>query len=161
MSRKFIAAVLAVATTIATLSAAPAKAASEEDIARLLAGAATVFIIGKAIQTARDRDRDDNKDAITRHRPKPQITRSQSYPKVMPRGQVSGRHKAALPERCVRQIKGGRVNRVVMGRCLERNNVRLRALPRACGMTVQTRRGRAPAYALPCLRHKGYSLARH
>ena len=161
MSRKFIAAVLAVATTIATFSPVPAKAASEEDIARLLAGAATVFIIGKAIQTARDRDRDDDKVTITRHPQKPQITQSQSYPKVVPRGHVSGRHRATLPARCVRQIKGGRVNRVVMGRCLERNNIRLRSLPRACNMTVQTRRGTAPAYALPCLRHKGYSLARH
>ena len=46
MSRKFIAAVLAISTTLATFSAAPARAASEEDIAKILGAAATIFILG-------------------------------------------------------------------------------------------------------------------
>lgn len=170
MSRRFIAAVLAVSTTIAALSAAPARAASEEDIAKLLAGAATIFIIGKAIQNSRDDDRRDKKKEEVRHyvpdhRPghvskQPVYTQQKPIPKVMPRD-VKQRHKDVLPANCVRQIEGRRVGRVVMGRCLERNNISTRTLPKACRMTVETRRGEARAYALPCLRHRGYTLARY
>ena len=164
MSRKFIGFVLAVSTAIAGFSAAPARAASEEDIARLLAGAATVFIIGKAIQSARDKDDDDDdrRKVITRHDPTPKIYSYQNHiPKVVPRGNKHRDRAAVLPARCVQEVRGGRPNRVVMGRCLERNHVNTRALPKACRMNVETRRGTTRAYALPCLRHRGYTLARH
>jgi len=163
MSRRFIAAVLAASTAIAAFSAAPARAATEEDIARLLAGAATIFIIGKAIQNARDDDDDDDRrKVVTRHDPKPKVYHHQSSPpKLVPRGKPHRDRAAALPAGCVRQIEGGRVNRVVMGRCLERNNISVRSLPKACRMNVETRRGTARAYALPCLRHRGYTLARY
>jgi len=163
MSRRFIAAVLAASTAIAAFSAAPARAATEEDIARLLAGAATIFIIGKAIQNARDDDDDDDRrKVVTRHDPKPKVYHHQSSPpKLVPRGKPHRDRAAALPAGCVRQIEGGRVNRVVMGRCLERNNISVRSLPKACRMKVETRRGTARAYALPCLRHRGYTLARY
>ncbi len=169
MSRTFIAAVLAISTTIATVSAVPARAASEEDIAKLLAGAATVFIIGKAIQNSRDSSRKDGKKNEVRHhvpdhRPHvstPQIyTQDRHIPKVVPRD-VKKPRTAVLPTECVRRIEGGHVNRVVMGRCLERNSISTTSLPKACRMTVQTRRGEARAYALPCLRHRGYTLARY
>ncbi|MEN8750007.1 hypothetical protein [Marivita sp.] len=170
MSRKFIAAVLAVSTTIAAFSAAPARAASEEDIAKLLAGAATIFIIGKAIQNSRDDDdrRDKKKEEVRHfvpdhragHVSKPPVyTHQKPIPKVVPRD-VTQRHKEVLPANCVRRIEGGRVGRVVMGRCLERNNISTRSMPKACRMTVESRRGEVRAYALPCLRHRGYTLAR-
>ncbi|MFA8384938.1 MAG: hypothetical protein ACEPO2_04895 [Pelagibaca sp.] len=166
MSRKFIAAVLAVSTTIAGFSAMPARAASEEDIAKLLAGAATVFIIGKAIQNSRDKERKDN--GVRHYTPddrfgyvtKPVPTYERPIPKVVPR-QGRPRHGSVLPASCVRRIEGGRVERVVLSRCLERSNISSQSLPKACRMDVQTRRGAAKAYALPCLRHRGYTLARH
>lgn len=161
MSRRFIAAVLAVSTAIAAFSAAPARAASEEDIARLLAGAATVFIIGKAIQNARDDDRDDRRKVVTHHKPKQNYYRHEPIPKVIPRDYRRHDRTAALPAQCVRRIDGGRVNRVVLDRCLERNNVSARSLPKACRMTVETRRGTARAHALPCLQNRGYTLARN
>ncbi len=169
MSRKFIAAVLAISTTMAAVSAAPVHAASEEDIAKLLAGAATIFIIGKAIQNSRDDDRKDKKKDEVRHyvpdhRPHQSKPPAYGYdrpiPKVIPRD-VKRHNAAALPAQCVRRIEGGRVSRVVMGRCLERNSISTRSLPKACRMTVETRRGEARAYALPCLRHRGYTLARY
>ena len=169
MSRKFIAAVLAVSTTIAAVSAVPARAASEEDIARLLAGAATIFIIGKAIQNSRDDDRRDTSTEVIRHNTpdyRPHVSKpygpgnDKPFPRLVPR---EGKHRggAVLPAACVRHIEGGRVGKVVMGRCLERNNIHTKSLPKACHMTVETRRGAARAYALPCLRHRGYTLARY
>lgn len=174
MSRTFIAAVLAISTTLAAASAVPARAASEEDIAKLLAGAATIFIIGKAIQSSRDDDRKDKnredkkreevRHYVPEHRPhvsKPPVhVHDRPVPKVVPRD-VKTRYPDVLPASCVRQIEGGRVNRVVMDRCLERNNVNTRSLPKSCRMTVETRRGEARAYALPCLRHRGYTLTRY
>ncbi|WP_439123691.1 hypothetical protein [Marivita sp.] len=168
MSRKFIAVVLAVSTTIAAFSAAPARAASEDDIAKLLAGAATVFIIGKAIQSSRDNDRKEKSKTITHYKPhhqsgqKPKSSvkvHQKPIPKVVPRD-VRPRHRDVLPSQCVRRIQGGHVNRVVMSRCLSRNNISARSLPKACRMKVETRRGATHAYALPCLRHRGYTLAR-
>jgi hypothetical protein len=163
MSRRFIAAVLAVSTTIATLTAAPAHASNDEDIARILGAAATIFIIGKAIENSRDRDRkDDRADVYTKkNRVFDQQNSHRPVPQVVQRG-VRGQHStAALPAQCVRQITGGQVNRVVMERCLERNYRSARDLPRACKITVATNRGRTGAYKLPCLRQRGYTLARN
>lgn len=169
MSRKFIAAVLAISTTIAAVSAVPARAASEEDIARLLAGAATVFIIGKAIQNSRDDDRKDTRNEEVRHYVpdhRPHVSKPQDpgydrhIPKVVPRD-VRRQGAPILPADCVRRIEGGTVGRVVMGPCLERNSISTKSLPRACRMIVQTRRGEARAFALPCLRQRGYTLARY
>ena len=171
MSRKFIAAGLAVSTTLATCSAAPARAASEEDIARILGAAATLFIIGKAIESSRDKDRKDKKAKKKAkshyHPPKvyshtPRTYSHKPIPKVVPRHVQPHRgHLAALPARCVRRIEGGHVRRVVMGRCLERHYRSARELPRKCRMRVETPRGERRAYALPCLRHRGYTLARN
>ena len=171
MSRKFIAAVLAVSTAIATFSAAPARALSDEDIAKLLAGAATVFIIGRAIDSSRDKDRDKDRDKTYKrsdtttysqtYRPFRNIDTYREIPKVVPRNTHKHDRYAALPRKCVRRVEGGHVKRVVMGRCLERHYHSARALPNRCRMRVSTQRGIRPAYSLPCLRHRGYTLARN
>lgn len=173
MSRKFIAAVLAVSTTIAAFTAAPARAGSEEDIARILGAAATIFIIGKAIQSSRKDDRSDDrrdrhddryKDGYEdTHRHKNQSMHQQHYyepvPQVIPRHARPYDGKAPLPKQCVRRITGGKPNRVVMENCLERNYRSARELPRACRIVVATKRGNTNAYALPCLKTRGYTLA--
>lgn len=167
MSRKFIAAVLAVATSIAAVTAAPARAASEEDIARILGAAATVFIIGKAIEQSRDKDRDDHKKNTyvgsnsQKYKPHVQPNRHYTPPKAVPRHARPNRGKAALPAQCVQRVNSGRVNRVVMEHCLDRSFRGARNLPRSCRMTVSTGHGRRTAYALPCLRDHGYSIARN
>ncbi|SHH50542.1 hypothetical protein [Marivita hallyeonensis] len=170
MSRKFIAAVLAVSTTLAAFSAAPARAASEDDIARLLGAAATLFIIGKAIESSRDKDKKkkkahkEYKAPKATHKPHVQYHNQnhKPLPQVVPRDRAYNQNRvAALPARCVRQITGGHVRRVVMDRCLQRHYTSARPLPRACRMNVATQRGERRAYALPCLRHRGYTLARN
>lgn len=153
MSRRFIAAVLAVSTSIATISALPARAATDEDIAALLAGVATVFILGKALEQAGVDTRHEGRkkaDVVKRY--------DRPAPKVIPRHQT--RHGAlVLPAQCVRRIEGGSVRRVVMGRCLKRTGFQPASLPRTCRMRVQTQNGQTRAFALPCLRQRGYDLA--
>ena len=162
MSRKFIAAVLAISTTLATFSAAPARAASEEDIAKILGAAATIFILGKAIENSRNRDNDAKKKRTTVHHNKPVIHHYRPIPKVEPRHTRPHQGRlAAIPQRCVRRITGGNVRRVAMGPCLNRHYSSAKPLPRACRMTVATQRGERRAYALPCLRQRGYTIARN
>lgn len=178
MSRKFIAAVLAVSTTLAAFSAAPARAASDEDVARFLGSAAALFIIGKAIESARDDDKkkssvvhyDRNRNTYYSapkrqfHEPyrKPVIRHQKQTPKVVPRtGRKHPNRLIALPQHCVRRIDGGNVRRVVMGRCLKRSSNKSYDLPRSCRMKVNTRRGERRAYSLPCLRNRGYTIARN
>lgn len=170
MSRRFIAAILAISTTLATVSAAPARAASEEDIAKILGAAATIFILGKAIEQSRDRDRDHDKKKKTPktvvHHKKPVIhdyrQGHRPLPQVVPhKAQQHQPRPAAIPQRCVRRITGGHVQRVAMAPCLNRHYASAKPLPRACRMQVATQRGTRQAYALPCLRHRGYTIARH
>jgi hypothetical protein len=165
MSRKFIAAILAVSTTLAAFSAAPARAASEQDIAKILGAAATIFIIGKAIESSRDRDSDKKKKSTKNtvvHHNKPVIQHYRPIPKVEPRNvRPHYPQRAAIPQRCVRRITGGNVRRVAMGPCLSRHYTGAHPLPRACQMKVATQRGERRAYALPCLRQRGYTIARN
>jgi len=163
MSRKFIAAILAVSTTLAAFSAAPARAASQQDIAKFLGAAATIFFISQAIENSRDRDSYDKKTKKpVVHQQRQFIHEYRPIPKVAPRN-VRPRHtqRTAIPQRCVRRITGGNVRRVAMGRCLQRHYTSARPLPRACRMTVATQRGERRAYALPCLRNRGYKIARN
>jgi hypothetical protein len=171
MSRKFIAAVLAVSTTIAAFSAAPARAGNDADIARILGAAATIFVIGKAIENARDDNRRDDRSRGKKDRyedpyprknkPTVQYNYHQPVPQVIPRNVRPQHGKAPLPAQCVRRVDSGKTKRVVMENCLERNYRSARELPRACKILVGTKRGNAGAYALPCLKLRGYELARN
>ncbi len=162
MSRKFIAAALIVSTTIAAFSAAPARAASDEDIAKILGAAATIFIIGKAIESSRSNDSDKKTKKVVIHNNKHVAAKNRSHiPTVVPREHRPRHKQVALPRNCVRKITGGDVRRVIMKPCLRRNNVRTDVLPRACRITVATNRGHRQAYKLPCLRNRGYTLARN
>lgn len=60
MIRPLAATALAALLALTPMAAAPARA-DQRDVARLLAGAATVFIIGKAIQNNRDKKKEEEK----------------------------------------------------------------------------------------------------
>ncbi|KMK68521.1 hypothetical protein [Puniceibacterium sp. IMCC21224] len=66
MSGKFIATVLATALTITSFTAAPVRAAETRDIAAVLGAAATLFVIGSAIQNARQDDERSKSKVIVR-----------------------------------------------------------------------------------------------
>jgi hypothetical protein len=150
MSRKFITGVVAISALVATLSASPARANDHDDIAKFLGAAATLFIIGKAIQHETHKDK------------KPKARHVETRPTLVhPNG---GRHvqprKPALPSSCLREVRGANTKYVMGGNCLQRNNIAVQSLPRACKIEVQGRQQTRNMYAVRCLRQQGYKMAR-
>ena len=146
MFRQALALVAIAALSAAALAPSPARAASEEDIARILAGLAALAIVGKALSD-RDRDDDDKPPVIAPHRSKP-------------KDHYRPRHDAkTVPVRCLRTYETRQgVRRVVMRDCAERTVAEPWELPRQCLLRVQTRHGPAEAYGGRCMRQHGYRL---
>ncbi|MBV2359016.1 hypothetical protein KUH32_04445 [Thalassococcus sp. CAU 1522] len=160
MSRRFIAGVLAVAIAITGFSANSARAdTNADDVARFLAAATTLFIIGKVIQ--------DNNNDRDRKKKKVYSTHSKnSVPRVhaVPRGQQGYKgHKAhrgkTLPSACLIRVDSNKTRYVMGRRCLQRNFAGADNLPGACRMDVRLRGEWRPAYAVRCLRDRGYRVA--
>ncbi len=151
MHRYFIAFVVTATVAITAFSAKPARA-SDQDLARALAGIAVLAIIGKAIH---DHNKDDD-----RVRQKSFVNRQTLIePRPLP-NRVSRR---VLPRQCLRTVetRNGNTRRVLGARCLERNYRFSSQLPRSCARQVETRRGWRWAYGARCLRQNGYQIARY
>jgi hypothetical protein len=138
MSRKFIATILAASIAITSFTVAPARAASDDDVAKFLFGIATLAIIGKAISN-NDRDRDH--DVVVRPQPN---------------------NRKVLPRRCLTRAETAVGNkRVMRAKCLNRHYARAERLPQSCRLPYWTNKGRKPGYLMRCLRDRGYRVAQH
>ncbi|MEC3862823.1 hypothetical protein VK792_16135 [Mesobacterium sp. TK19101] len=137
MSRKFIGAILGAALTVTAFSAAPARA-DDRDLARFLGTAATLFIIGKAIESHNDRDRQRVHAPAQNHykpKPKPKPQAHAYHPKPKPRPQAHNRwdgkggkrwdhnrrndRMVQVPQSCMREVGHNRY--VVNSNCVSRN----------------------------------------
>lgn len=153
-----------VATALALTSAPqPVQAAEGDDLARILGAAATLFIVGKAIEQSKDRKK---KQKAQKKAKAPKVAHATPLPRVIgPRGghaQHPGytrRRPPPLPQQCLLPVSGAKTRYVMGERCLSRNYASARPLPSACQMNVQTRRGIRPAYSVRCLRRQGYDIA--
>lgn len=159
MSFRFITSVLSAGALIATLSAAPARAENRhDDLGRFLGAAATLFILGSIIENE-TRDHKAHKPKATvqkQHKPKtqrPVVTPSK--PKV-----VRTPKRPPLPMNCIIGVSGHYTKGVMTKRCLDRHYRSAARLPGACRVTLRSPRGDRPAYAVRCLRDRGYTLAR-
>ena len=178
MSRKFIATILAVTLAVTAFASKPAQAASEEDIAKIIAGAATIFIIGKAIQGSRDNDHDDKKSKRYVYKDRDGGDRYKDKNDHRNRGRViiqnHGRNDRGrdghwsysnratpLPQACQVTARTRSGYETLFGaRCLDRNYRSARRLPSECLRDVRSFRGERQAYSGSCLRSRGYSTAR-
>ncbi len=136
MSRRFVAAVLAASLTVTAFATAPARAADQDDIARLLFGAAALVIIGKAIQDNRKKDKPRAKPAP----PAPALP-------------------LTVPPRCLRTLetRDGLV-RYIDRDCAWRTVQRPRRLPDACLDRYRSYQGTALGYGARCMRARGWRL---
>ncbi|MDJ0823518.1 MAG: hypothetical protein QNJ09_17140 [Paracoccaceae bacterium] len=163
MSRKFIAGVLALSCSITLWSAAPARADSGEDIARIVGTVATIYIIGRLIEEATDGDR-----RVTVH------TGNRGYVNAHGRGRDGyyrggGRHdrygrrphRPAIPTQCLRRVHGHNTLFVAPARCLQRHMRQAHRLPQVCKMRARFSHGIRSVYSVRCLRHRGFRIARH
>ena len=155
----------------------PAQArASDEDIARALAGIAAVAIVAKIID-----DRKDRKAAAETVSTSTRAGRlgsiEQTYPydgrriidgRVRPydeqrHGPKAGRgyKKAPLPEACLRWVETERGDRLAYGSdCLDRRYKFASKLPQSCETVVRTPRGFQAVYGARCLDRDGWEVAR-
>jgi len=143
LHRKFIAVILATAVAITGFSAAPARADSD-DIAKFIAGAAILGIIGAAINDSKE-DRRYRPHVTPTPRPKPLPPRVRRYD---------------LPAKCLTSVRTrGRDLRLMGMRCLSRNYKHVRSLPNRCYVEVNNRKN-SRGYHPRCLRRNGYRLVR-
>ncbi len=161
--RTLVTPVVAAALVFAGISAAPARANSNEDIAKFLIGLGAVAIIAKAI----DQKSDSDSKATTRNYDRYNnrvVTRSRSDRVVsVPDRKKKKKAKLsrALPASCLRTYSAGRNDRrLYSGRCLSRLPYKLAKLPSDCAYTIKGRRGTiGKAYGPRCLSRNGFYRA--
>lgn len=162
--RTFIAAILSAAIALTGLTAAPARADSE-DIAKWIAGAAALAIIGSAIA---NRDDDKRRRAVTRNRAYERDFDYDDYydddhdryhRKHARKHKGLHRNHRFLPARChVREhSRYGRLNGFDR-RCLHRHYSHFNALPHQCAVRPGTRS--RVIYSDRCLYRHGYRVSR-
>ena len=153
MGKRLIAILIGSTMTLTTLAMTPARAASDDDIGRLIAGAITLFVIGKAVE-----------DFTAPKKKKAPVTKNKSianqYYDTRP-NQSTKANRRTLPRECFFRMKLGRERIGVFGAtCLNEFVRRPGRLPRECAMTVPVRHGRkAKVYEAECLRDYGYRSA--
>ncbi|MCA0940010.1 hypothetical protein LCM08_12960 [Salipiger pacificus] len=177
MSRKFIAGVLAASLVVTGFSAAPLRAAEVQDVAKVIGGAALVYMIGKAVTEAREADRErDRKDkertkalqlqaAQQEHSwrapdPAPYLPRPYSF-EGRP-GQFSQSSHAQpqriLPGACLREVRGERGS-VLQRSCLRSAAIRTDALPDRCSKKIRIGKDKEHVFSAQCLEKAGWRIA--
>ncbi|MGB7242433.1 MAG: hypothetical protein WBC93_10145 [Sulfitobacter sp.] len=155
--RKFIAAIVSTAMLVTGISAAPARA-DTDDLAKALAAIVGVAIIGSAINNRKHR-----KEDAQRARQAAPVQRRYVDPgyRVQPRPLPRRVARKLLPGQCLRTFNTRRGTLSVFGeRCLQNNYRHVNRLPSNCYRTVRTRNGQRRGYEAQCLRSSGYKLAR-
>lgn len=150
--------VLASATAF-SLAFTPAPATADaEDVAAAIAGIAVLGLIAKAAS-----DRDDDRRVVN------QRYNSVSNQRII-EGQIINRpvdtraqrvKRAALPHRCVRQLRTRQGLRPVYGqRCLNQRYQFTSSLPQQCQRLVRTSQGVRTFFSHNCLARDGWNVAR-
>lgn len=150
------AAALAIALSGLTLSAVPARA-DTNDTARILAGIAALYAIGRAIDIHNDRQERANSANNWQHQP----PRGHHGGPGRPRGPGYGHPRPnpyVAPARCFTEgtTLQGRYYRGYRARCMQRNVVRPQLLPQQCLREIQTERGWRNIYGGRCLAQNGW-----
>ncbi len=158
MSRTFMSTILAAAIAITSVGVTPARADNSDQIVKFLAGAATLYLIGSAIEDARD-DRDDRKPS-KQHYFNERDQRHNGYGY----GQQGrwNRGPAPLPSACLlgSDRRSHRGEAVFSARCLNNRYDRADRLPQNCVTRVRTDRGPRTVYRAQCLSRYGFQTAR-
>jgi hypothetical protein len=161
MTRKFIGLVLATSLTITTIGAAPARADNVDDVATVLGVAATLFVLGKALEDS-GKSSTTQKQYVhsapqTTYKPKQhnswQPPKSEAKPWNQP---TKYRSKPPLPAGCAIRVRGQNTRYALGEKCLRTHYQSARPLPRECKIRI-TNPSR-PGYSLRCLRENGYEL---
>ncbi|CUH82599.1 hypothetical protein [Tropicibacter naphthalenivorans] len=150
MSKKFITGVIAIASLIATLSAAPARA-DNKDLQAFVGTAVTLFMLQQMLE---------NNDRVKVRRYEPQ--RYQNAAPNKPRHYDGGNRRALLPAQCEKTVWGqNNKKRNVMTRsCLNNNFRAAKRLPDMCETRFWLNGKVRNGYNVSCLKGNGYTVAR-
>ncbi|MDO6591972.1 MULTISPECIES: hypothetical protein [Rhodobacterales] len=145
MFKPLIAGVTALSLTFATAMPAQADGIDRDDAGKIIFGIVALAALGAAIENRNDNDQHSS----------PTQTRS---PQRHPTQGNDQRHNTRLPSECLRDI--GRNNQVFTSNCLQRNDVRVNALPNRCEVRVFTGNRARNGFDPTCLRQEGYRIDR-
>lgn len=145
---KFAAGLVALSMAVTAAYATPARA-GDADVARVVGGLVTLFVIGKAIENSGSKSKAQSKVVIEGH------------------GKHNDRRTVRkdtfeIPNTCVASVrdKRKRVQSVALKNCVTRERHSAAPLPRACETKVSTKNGRTDAYDMGCLNNFGYRITR-
>ncbi|MCT4557661.1 MAG: hypothetical protein N4A61_06335 [Pelagimonas sp.] len=143
MSSRFISGVIAAATAISLIAAAPARSEVKPET---VIGVATALIFLGALMHEHDNSSSKSKVIVTQP-PKPKRHRAGNLPR--------------LPGQCLRK-EAGKNKRTVLGRrCLEKNYHPMRALPNQCRTTYRAKKNNKVrfGYRVGCLKKRGFRIS--
>jgi hypothetical protein len=148
MFKSVIAGVTALSLTFATAMPAQANGIDRDDAGKVIFGLVALAVLGAAIENN------------NRHHSEPEATRDLTPQR--PAGWETGNNRnVALPRTCMQQIETRSGNHsMLMSRCLQRNDVRVRDLPNRCEVRLFTDNGPRNGFDPACLRQAGYRIDR-
>ena len=162
--RTFIAVILATALAVTGLTTTSARAGND-DVAKWIAGAVAIGIIGAAIAEEKKRDRRRDQ-AVTRQQNQSHVYKQQRQKQVYGHGahkqkqrHVKQDQRRLLPNSCRVRLRTHQGEHRGFGRrCLLNNYANFNALPHQCAYRPNANRGRV-IYGRDCLRNHGYRTA--
>ncbi|WP_052700963.1 hypothetical protein [Loktanella sp. S4079] len=146
MYKTFIAGLTAISMSLVSATPAHANGFDREDAGKLIIGLAAIAALNAALENRNRRSSEQASDRAARH----------------PQGWTGHRDRRnALPSQCLREIETryGQ-HRMLMRRCLERNNVQLSRLPNRCEVRLFTIDGPRNGYDPACMRQEGFRIDR-
>ncbi|MBT8153516.1 hypothetical protein KMP13_06320 [Epibacterium ulvae] len=153
--RKFIALILGLSLVVSGFSAAPARA--DGDVAKFIAGAVVLGLIGAAVNDAR-KDRNRGQYSYSQGSRSNTHTRHDKHNnRVRPLPSSVARYD--LPAHCAKVVSQNNRNRTVVSqRCLSRNYGYVNSLPGQCRLSIRDGYKQRTAYRTRCLQKHGYRL---
>ncbi|MBJ3761395.1 hypothetical protein ILP92_01340 [Maribius pontilimi] len=144
--------------TLALSPIAPAQAQmSNDELTKILLGAAAVGAIGLAIDKAKDRKEEKARKA------RETLRNAKNKNVAAPVRDGRGGRSRALPARCVDIVEGprGGIRQVLSKRCLKDTTNAVRHLPHRCERDVYAFGRYRTVYGTRCLERYGWTVARH
>ena len=144
MFKSVIAGVTALSLTFATAVPAQANGIDRDDAGKVIFGLVALAVLGAAIENNNRRDS------------QPEVTRDPT-----PQHPINLGNQQRLPQSCVRRIETRYgEHRMLLRRCLQRSDIRVRDLPNRCEVRLFTDDGPRNGFDPACLRQAGYRIDR-
>lgn len=151
LSKTATASALALTLALTSVAASPARAGSDREAARVLAGALALFAIGAAIENGRKQSQTATVTTNSRN------THDRGRNDHASNRGHSQRAKT-VPAACSYGRNSNQLFRYISKSCLNSNMRGANALPKRCETKLQTRRGTQTFFKSQCLTREGYRI---